>query len=383
MKTWTKTKIQGLMRHKTGRYYARLFIGNKEKWVSLRTDILEVAKSKFRTHEDILAIRENQIRGIVPQVEPFTVGQAVASYLARLDGEVALDQLKLGTRNYWKTVLNTVRASWLEILKADLFDLQVAEVKSSDCKELAATYRKTPSKRESRKEVGLKRCISARYYNNSIFALRSVFTEAVEGGYLSSNPAKSLGVARVPATQLNLPNKLQFRAIVKAVRAGAHRTSEAAGDMIEFLAFSGCRVGEARRVQWKHISFDHKKIEIRGDPKTGTKNWGTRSVPMVPPMVSLLQQMEKRRLSTDPEEYVLKIRDVRGALARGCAAARAPLISHHDLRHLFATVAIEGSVDIATVANWLGHKDGGALAMKTYHHLRDLHSSTSANKVTF
>ena len=43
------------MRHKTGNYYARLYLVNKEKWVSLRTDLLEVAKSKFRTHKDVLA----------------------------------------------------------------------------------------------------------------------------------------------------------------------------------------------------------------------------------------------------------------------------------------------------------------------------------------
>jgi integrase len=382
MKTWTKTKIQGLMRHKTGNYYARLYLGNKEKWVSLRTDILEVAKAKFRTHEDVLAIRENQIRGVVPQAEPFTVGQAVSSYLTRLDNEVALEQLKPGTRGYWKTVLNTIRRSWQEIHKADLFELQVTQMKSSDCKTWAAAYRKTPSKRESRREAGAK-CISARYYNNSIFALRSVLAEAVQSGHLSSNPAKDLGVARIPATQLNLPTREQFRAIVKAVRAGTHRTSNAAADMIEFLAFSGCRVGEARRVQWKHINFDQKNIEIRGDPRTGTKNWGTRFVPMIPSMLSLLQQMEKRRHANDPEEPLLKVRDVRGALIRGCNSAKTALICHHDLRHLFATVGIENAVDIPTLATWLGHKDGGTLAMKTYHHLRQLHSEQSAAKIIF
>jgi integrase len=58
-------------------------------------------------------------------------------------------------------------------------------------------------------------------------------------------------------------------------------------------------------------------------------------------------------------------------------------ISHHDLRHLFATRCIESGVDIPTVARWLGHKDGGALAMKTYGHLRNEHSLAMAQKVTF
>jgi hypothetical protein len=40
-------------------------------------------------------------------------------------------------------------------------------------------------------------------------------------------------------------------------------------------------------------------------------------------------------------------------------------------------------VDIPTVSRWLGHKDGGALAMKVYGHLRNEHSLAAAKKVTF
>jgi integrase len=58
-------------------------------------------------------------------------------------------------------------------------------------------------------------------------------------------------------------------------------------------------------------------------------------------------------------------------------------ITHHDLRHFFATICIESGVEVPTVASWLGHKDGGALAMKTYKHLRDEHSVSAAKKVNF
>ena len=58
-------------------------------------------------------------------------------------------------------------------------------------------------------------------------------------------------------------------------------------------------------------------------------------------------------------------------------------ITHHDLRHLFATICIESGVDIPTVSRWLGHKDGGALCMKTYGHLRQDHSFAQARRVSF
>jgi hypothetical protein len=53
------------------------------------------------------------------------------------------------------------------------------------------------------------------------------------------------------------------------------------------------------------------------------------------------------------------------------------------LRHLFATRCIESGVDIPTVSRWLGHKDGGALAMKVYGHLRNQHSASMAKLVSF
>lgn len=58
-------------------------------------------------------------------------------------------------------------------------------------------------------------------------------------------------------------------------------------------------------------------------------------------------------------------------------------ITHHDLRHFFATICIESGVHIPTVSRWLGHKDAGVLAMRTYGHLRREHSIAQAQKVRF
>ena len=62
---------------------------------------------------------------------------------------------------------------------------------------------------------------------------------------------------------------------------------------------------------------------------------------------------------------------------------RYPHFTHHDFRHFFATTCIEAGVDIPTVSRWLGHKDGGALAMRVYGHLRKEHSFSMFNRVLF
>ncbi|MBM3832320.1 MAG: hypothetical protein FJ403_03390 [Verrucomicrobia bacterium] len=59
-----------------------------------------------------------------------------------------------------------------------------------------------------------------------------------------------------------------------------------------------------------------------------------------------------------------------------------PQFTHHDFRHFFATTCIESGVDIPTISRWLGHKDGGALAMKTYGHLRQEHSLAMIKRVS-
>ena len=79
----------------------------------------------------------------------------------------------------------------------------------------------------------------------------------------------------------------------------------------------------------------------------------------------------------------MRVRECQKAIDTACKKLSIVRFTHHDLRHLFATRCIESGVDIPTVSRWLGHKDGGALAMKVYGHLRDQHSTTMAQKVTF
>lgn len=77
------------------------------------------------------------------------------------------------------------------------------------------------------------------------------------------------------------------------------------------------------------------------------------------------------------------VRECLKSMNRAAEIVGIPKLTHHDLRHLFATRCIEASVDIPTVSRWLGHKDGGALAMRVYGHLRDKHSVEMSQKVRF
>lgn len=45
---------------------------------------------------------------------------------------------------------------------------------------------------------------------------------------------------------------------------------------------------------------------------------------------------------------------------------------------MFITRAIERGVDVKTIAQWQGHRDGGLLILKTYSHVRPVHSQRMA-----
>lgn len=77
------------------------------------------------------------------------------------------------------------------------------------------------------------------------------------------------------------------------------------------------------------------------------------------------------------------IKDAKKCLLTTCKKLGFPHFTHHDFRHFFATTCIESGVDIPTISRWLGHKDGGALAMKVYGHLREEHSFAMIKKVSF
>jgi integrase len=99
---------------------------------------------------------------------------------------------------------------------------------------------------------------------------------------------------------------------------------------------------------------------------------------MIQQMRELLGRLREDRPDEPLNKPVMLVRECQKAMDRAAQVVGMTRITHHDLRHLFATRCIESGVDIPTVSKWLGHKDGGALAMKTYGHLRNEHSQAMA-----
>jgi integrase len=357
-KTWQRTRLRNLLRHKSGSYYARAFAGGKEVWKSLKTSHFSVAEAKLAEFLKDHRQRRNNGNGEVSA--KMTFGEAAATHLRNLDDNL---NLKPRTRDYWREVLAALVKSW-----PGLNETEIRKITQADCKIWASAYVKTAS---------------ATRYNNTVSVLRHVLNIAVEAGVVYSNTAAAVKRAPVRGKEIALPTIEKFNEMIAEMRAGHSRDSINCADFASGLAFTGCRVGEAREIAWRDVDFGAGEIVVRGDAKTGTKNWELRRVPLIPDARTLFERMRRERSAESLDAKVFRVGECQKALDRACKKVGADRITHHDLRHLFATRCIESGVDIPTVSRWLGHKDGGALAMKTYGHLRREHSIAQAQRVKF
>jgi integrase len=357
---WQKTPVANLVRHvQSGNYYARIRLRGKLIWKSLKTDRISVAKLRLSDFHREERQRASAQKAVARGKMAFT--DALQTYRERLKGD---HSLKERSKAYREERITALLKSWPDLAQAD-----VARISKNDCLTWAAQYGRTASP-------------SA--FNNTVGTFKLILAIAVEAGARYNNPAAHIKRKKIRLKPLQLPSQKQFIKLVTAVRNGEGGWAERCADLVEFLAYSGCRKGEAARIRWRDCDFEKGEIAVLGDPATGTKNWEIRRVPMIPDMRHLLERLQRERGEAQSlDNAVMLIRECQGAINTACIKLGITRFTHHDLRHLFATRCIESGVDVPTVSRWLGHKDGGALAMKVYGHLRDSHSTAMAQKVIF
>ena len=289
-----------------------------------------------------------------------TFGMATDEFKMQLETN---PKLKPRSKSYRLERLKAIEKSWPELARTD-----IGKITKADCEAWARKFGQKSS---------------AQAFNNTVGTLRMVFEISVKAGARYDNPAKSIEKHIIRPKNLTLPTQQQFLDLVKAVEAvGVGRTRYCA-NLIQFLAYGGFRKGEVKNITWQDCNFEKGEICVKGDPITGTKNWEVRNAPMIPEMRYLLKKIQKANPDAKPVDRVMRVVECQGAITSACKALGIPRFTHHDLRHLFATKSIEAGVDIPTISKWLGHKDGGALAMKTYGHLRNEHSINMAKLVSF
>jgi integrase len=347
---WLKTPYPNLIRYRpSGTYFGRVRVNGKLIRRSLETHMLSVAKVKlsdFLQDYRRLAINKGQS----------VKGEVIIELFRKEIEDDANNQPR--TKLYKREVLIALKKTWPE-----LYSSEIARISQKDCNDWAARHGKD---------------YSPTRFNGALGIVRRIFDIAVEHGYRVDNPAKFVDRRRVKPKELHLPSQAQFQEMATHIETSGAGQAKDCANLFRFLAFSGVRIDESRHVLWSDVDFEKGLLHVRV-----TKNSKARWIPLNSSLRQLLEKMRGERLEESLEKPVMQVFECQKSIDRAAKLAGVKRITHHDLRHLFATRCIESGVDVPTVSRWLGHQDGGALCMKTYGHLRDEHSVSEAKKVSF
>jgi integrase len=343
---FSKSRIPCLVRHRGGNYYVSTKVSGKLIRRSLATDDFNTAKIRLPG-----ALEE--IRGAKNASAAGMLGKAVHDEAHRDDPAI-----KPTTRHYYQQVSKSL-AKLGATLPDDPMMRMISKVTMADLRTLMDAYAAVAA---------------ATRYNGCLALLRRTYATAIEAGHVGANLPDRLKRIRPKKMMHDLPTAEMFAAIVEDVLAQRKSHSKATAMAVQLMAFTGLRISEAQNLRWKDIKADFLLART-------AKNDEPRQVPLIPAAKALFKRMQAAEIPTGPADPVMLVKSPRIALAAACERLGIDHMRVHDLRHIFASRCIEGGVDIPTLAHWLGHKDGGALAMQVYGHLCDKHSTKMAGRV--
>ena len=386
------TGISHLVRHRnSGRYYTRVQVGGKRRLIALKTSVVAVARLR---HADALAKIERQ-RQSQQRVTGGTglIGDLLDRALRESEANTAR---ALKTKIDLRTTIVRLEKHWRKCFGADIRKIRPHRITVEQARRFS-NYLHGEARHQQNNAKHQKCGYKAVTVNKTIELLHRALRMGVELGILPSLPFELDPVIGGPLRKPETPNKLRLptgakmQAVFAQMRAVPvlkenqrllepyliERGAESA-ELAEFMAYSGARINEAVAFDWKDDL--EQSILLRG---TKTADSRDREVPKIAALRDLLARMKARRIAAARElkGKAFQITQCREGLEAACKRAGVERLTHHSLRHFFATMCIESGVDIPTISRWLGHADGGALAMKTYGHLRMEHSFAAAAKV--
>lgn len=346
------TGVSYLVRSKGGTYYWQAKIGGRSRRGSLKTRSQSVAKTRLMRAIERARARYAGAEAMGADVSGLvTVADWMDEWVRRESERVGI---KESTLEDYRKRAGSLKAS-------SLGGLDVGRLEAGDCR------------RWWRKESKELKPVSA---NNNLRVVKLVVGMAWKELGLGVSPAEVLERKPVRNVVRQLPTGEDVKAIAESIRRqGKFRSKEVAA-MVEFLAYSGTRPGEAREVRAADIQGEW--LLVRGG-KEGTKNRRERLVPITEDLKRVIDREGWR----EAKGRLFDVASPTRAMRNACERLELPAFRVYDLRHFFVTSCIESGVDVPTVARWAGHQDGGVLIMKTYTHTRSAHHLREAARVKF
>ena len=205
--------------------------------------------------------------------------------------------------------------------------------------------------------------------DSTVGRIHCMFHEAMEAAVkehlLSANPTKGAVVPKGVKKEMRVLGSEQLAAFMERIDAEARWR-----DFFYTELTTGLRRGEICGLKWSDFDEESGKLHVKrtitvrngvvaeGETKTGK---GRRSFYLPVSTANILREPLKPELPVAPN---LAYRTMKELLQK----AGLPEIRFHDLRHTFATHALQSGVDAKTLSGILGHTNA-SFTLDTYTHV--------------
>ncbi len=213
--------------------------------------------------------------------------------------------------------------------------------------------------------------LSAKTVRNIHQIISSAMKLAQEQKLISTNPADGCALPRLEHREMQTLPVEQLQSFLREAR-----------DSGVFELYYLERPGELLGLKWEDIDLERGDLRVRRqiaringevvEAPLKTKN-AYRTLPLAEDTIGVLEAQRKK---TGSSQWVfpsttggpISPDSVLHMLHRVLKRAGLPRVRFHDLRHTFATLALQNGVDVKTVSGMLGHFSAG-FTLDTYAHV--------------
>ena len=216
--------------------------------------------------------------------------------------------------------------------------------------------------------------------------LSSALKLAQEQRIILTNPAEGCALPKVEHREMKTLPVEQLQSFLREAK------DSGVFELYYLELATGLRRGELLGLKWEDIDLEHGDLRARRqiaringkvvEAPLKTKN-AYRTLPLAEDTISILKE-QKKKVGNSPWVFPsatggpISPDSVLHMLHRVLKRAGLPQVRFHDLRHTFATLALQNGVDIKTVSGMLGHFSAG-FTLDTYAHVTTSAQKAAAN----
>ena len=365
MKTRRAVGEGSIRKRPDGRWEGRYVAGHDEDGKSIRKSIL--GKTQGEVREKLRQAIEDAKGLDVGKADEYTVGKWVETWYT----VYSEPHIRDSTRRYYRRFIDR------HIIPM-LGDIRLKKLAARDIQKMLNEVRAHGRIRSKQKETNPG--MSDSYVHGLYMMFHCCLDRAVKERLLLRNPADDCIPPKVQKQEMK---------VLKPEHIGAYlKAAEELGVLpMFFLELStGLRKGELTALQWADLDVERKTLSVNKQA-IGLKGGG---IQIAPPKTEtsirtiavsqealdhLIAEHEKHPDNpcmfpsprTGEMYHPDSIKNLHEKILKRAGLEHLRL---HDLRHTFATLALQNGVDIKTVSGMLGHYDAG-FTLRTYTHATD------------